>query len=396
MLTKDFIAELIGLEELIVLDVKNVFGQLHIYGKMEQRIHTCPSCGTETSKVHDYREQIVKDIGSFGQTTYLHLKKRRHVCPLCKRRFPENVPFLPKYHRMTNRLYAFIVKEFASVQSMSEIAKRHNVSAVTVARVFDKVKFPAPPKLPKVLSIDEFRGNAGGEKFQCILTDPKNKVVLDILPTRKSEHLYGYFSGFRNRKDVECVVMDMSNLFKEVVKRCFSNAKIIADKYHVVRQVCWAMENVRKEEQKKFAASRRRYFKRSRKILLKHFYELREDEVTQVEVMLMTSERLARAYYALQEFYLFIDESTSRDDAKKRLGKWLMQVESYNLPEFNTCITAIRNWSTEILNSFEYPYTNGYTEGTNNKIKVIKRNAFGMRDFSRFRNRILMATGNMA
>ena len=61
-----------------------------------------------------------------------------------------------------------------------------------------------------------------------------------------------------------------------------------------------------------------------------------------------------------------------------------------------TCITAIRNWSTEILNSFEYPYTNGYTEGTNNKIKVIKRNAFGMRDFSRFRNRILMATGNMA
>ena len=396
MLRKDFIAELIGLEDLIVTDVKNVFGQLHIYGRMEQRVHKCPRCGRETSKVHDYREQTIKDIGSFGQITFIHIRKRRHICPHCRKRFAESISFLPKYHRMTNRLYAFIVKEFTSVQSMAEIARRHNISSMTVARVFSQVKFPAPSKLPKVLSVDEFRGNAGGEKFQCILTDPQKKVVLDILPTRKSEHLYGYFSQFNNRKEVECVVMDMSSLFREVAKRCFSNAKIIADKYHVVRQVCWAMENVRKEEQKKFAVSRRRYFKRSRKILLKHFYDLTEEEVQQVEVMLLTSERLARAYYALQEFYILMDESVSRDDARKRLGKWLMQVESYHLPEFNACITAIRNWSTEILNSFEYPYTNAYTEGTNNKIKVIKRNAFGMRNFQRFRNRILMATGAYA
>lgn len=394
MLLNDCIEELTGLKGLIVKEVKNISGELHIYGRMVQRIHSCPRCGTETSKVHDYREQVIRDISCFGNVSYIHLKKRRHVCPLCGKRFFEQVGFLPKYHRMTNRLYAFILSEFGKLQPIKAVAGRCNVSATSAARIFDKVKFKPPSKLPEVISIDEFRGNAGGEKFQCILADPKHHKVLDILPTRKSDDLYAYFSGFENRKAVKYVVMDMSLLFKEVVKHSFPNARIIADKYHVVRQVCWAMENVRKTEQKKFSDSRRKYFKRSRKLLLTHFYSLDDEDLSRLEVMLQTSERLRRAYYALQEFYLLMDESVSRDDARKRLGKWLMQVESYSLPEFKACVTAIRNWSEEILNSFDLPFTNGYTEGMNNKIKVLKRCAFGVRNFERFRNRILMVAAS--
>lgn len=392
MLNYHFTEELTGLEDLIVKEVKNIGNELHIYGSMVKRIHRCPRCGTDTSKVHDYREQTIKDISSFGRNTYIHLKKRRHVCPLCGKRFFEKVSFLPRYHRMTNRLGAYIVREFQTLQPVSDIAKRHNVSSQTARRLFDNVRFPSPAALPEAVSIDEFRGNAGGEKFQCILTDPSQRRTLDILPCRKSESLYAYFLQFDNRKQVKCIVMDMSHLFRDIMHQSFPKARIIADKYHVVRQVCWAMENVRKSEQKKFSDTRRKYFKRSRKILLKHFKELTEEELMQLEVMLQTSERLSRAYYALQEFYLLMDESASRNDAKKRLGKWLMQVESYGLPEFDSCVTAIRNWSEEILNIFDIPLTNGYTEGTNNKIKVLKRNAYGVRNFERFRNRILMVT----
>ena len=392
MLINNCIEELTGLKDLIVKEVKNISGELHIYGRMEKRIHNCPHCGTATSKVHDYREQTIRDISSFGNTSYIHLSKRRHVCPLCGKRFFEHVEFLPRYHRMTNRLYASLLNEFSKMQPIKAVAERSNVSSTSAARIFDKVHFPPPLKLPEVISIDEFKGNAGGEKFQCILTNPKHRKVLDVLPTRKSEALYAYFSKFNNRKAVEYVVMDMSNLFREVVKHSFPNAKIIADKYHVIRQVCWAMENVRKAEQKKFSDSRRKYFKRSRTLFLKHFHDLKEHDVQRLDIMLQMSERIARAYYALQEFYILMDESASRDDARKRLGKWLMQVESYDLPEFKACVTAIRNWSEEILNSFAVPLTNGYTEGINNKIKVLKRCAFGVRNFERFRNRILMLT----
>lgn len=104
--------------------------------------------------------------------------------------------------------------------------------------------------------------------------------------------------------------------------------------------------------------------------------------------MLQISERLRHAYLLKNEFYKFMDCKNSYD-AKKQLGKWNMMVSVYDLPEFKDCFNTFTNWQKEILNSFDCPYTNGYTEDVNNKIKVLKRNAYGARNFNRFRNRIL-------
>jgi transposase len=158
----------------------------------------------------------------------------------------------------------------------------------------------------------------------------------------------------------------------------------------VVRQVTWAFENVRKQEQKKFADARRKYFKRSRKVLLKRPDQLTEIEQDQVTAMLAISERLRYAYALRNEFFKVMASKDSKE-ARKRLGVWNMMVQGYleMLPEFNACFKAFTNWQKEILNSFDCPYTNGFTEGVNNKVKVIKRNAFGIRKFERFRNRIL-------
>ena len=119
MLYQDCIEELTGWKDLIIKEVKNVFGELHIYGRMKKRIHDCPNCGEKTSKVHDYRQQTVKDVSAFGQRVHIHLQKRRHVCPVCGKRFYESIESLPKYYRMTIRLIAFILKEFEDIQSMS-------------------------------------------------------------------------------------------------------------------------------------------------------------------------------------------------------------------------------------------------------------------------------------
>jgi transposase len=152
----------------------------------------------------------------------------------------------------------------------------------------------------------------------------------------------------------------------------------------------WAFENVRKEEQKKFAATRRRYFKRSRKLLLKDPDKLTEMEQDQVAAMLAISDRLRYAYALKNEFLKVMDSKDSKE-ARRRLGVWNMMAQGYReeLPEFTACFNTFTNWQKEILNSFDCPYTNGFTEGVNNKIKVIKRNAFGVKKFERFRNRIL-------
>ena len=381
--------ELIGLEDVIVTKVERKDNQLNINLIMPRKIHRCPCCNNSTDKIHDYRIQKIKDISSFGSRTILYLRKRRYVCPSCKKRFYEKIPFLPRYHRITSRLIANILDSFRTVHSIKDVAKTANVSSTTATRIFDHIKY-SNKSLPRVISMDEFRGNAGGEKFQCIITDPEHKKVLDILPNRKAEDLYGYFLKYKDRHNVKYIVMDMCGPYRYLAKTVFPKAQIIADKYHVVRQVTWAFENVRKAEQKKFHEQRRKYFKRSRRILLKRPENLTSSEADQVESMLRISERLRHAYVLKNEFYKVMDSSNSYE-AKKQLAKWYMLVSGYKLPEFEDCFRAFTNWQKEILNSFDVKYTNGYTEGINNKIKVIKRNAFGMRNFERFRNRILHA-----
>ena len=81
--------------------------------------------------------------------------------------------------------------------------------------------------------------------------------------------------------------------------------------------------------------------------------------------------------------------SPDSETAKQRLSMWLYHAENSNIPEFKACISAMHNWSEYILNSFDVPYTNGFTEGYNNKIKVLKRVCYGIRNFETFRNRIL-------
>jgi transposase len=387
MLNTNYMQELIGLEDVIVTSVERKDNQLNISLIMPRRIHSCPRCNCSTDKIHDYRIQKIRDISSFGSHTILHLRKRRYVCPSCKKRFYEQISFLPRYHRITSRLIANILDSFRTVHSIKDVAKTANVSSTTATRIFDHIKY-SNKSLPRVVSVDEFRGNAGGEKFQCIITDPEHKKVLDILPNRKTEDLYGYFSKYKDRHNVKYIVMDMSGPYRCLAKTVFPKAQIIADKYHVVRQVTWAFENVRKAEQKKFHEQRRKYFKRSRRVLLKRPENLTSSEADQVESMLMISERLRHAYVLKNEFYKVMDSSNSYE-AKKKLAKWYMLVSGYKLPEFDDCFKAFTNWQKEILNSFDVPYTNGYTEGVNNKIKVIKRNAFGMKNFERFRNRIL-------
>ena len=123
-----------------------------------------------------------------------------------------------------------------------------------------------------------------------------------------------YLLKYNNRKAVKFVVMDMTGGYRKLMHELFPQAKIIVDKYHYVRQITYALERVRVEEQKKYSEQWRRYFKVS---------------------------------------------------------------------------FTYQNWSKEILNSFEYPYTNGYIEGCNNRIKVLKRISFGMPRFVRFRRRIM-------
>lgn len=388
MLYNDFTEKLTGLQDLIVTKVKDNEKEIHIYGKMKRKSHKCPSCGKYTDKVHDYREQSIKDIPSFGRKTILHLRKRRYRCE-CGKRFFEDNKFLPRYHRMTNRLSAYIISELTSEVSFTSIARKIDLSTPTVIRVFDYVNYSAK-QLPEVLSIDEFKGNTNGEKYQCIITDPVNKVVLDILPKRYESYLTKYFLNFNRseREKVKTFVSDMWKPYALLASKLFRNAEQVVDKYHWIRQVFWAFDAVRKEVQNNLSKDYRKYFKKSRFLLMKRFDKLTDLQKQQVNIMLYVSPALSTAHFYKEEFLKILD-CEDRDSAKRAMSEWIDSAWDCGLPRFKRCAETMINWMTGILNSFSNPVTNGFAEGCNNKIKVLKRNAYGYQNFNRFRNRIL-------
>lgn len=387
MLKSNSTEDLLGLKDVIVDKIEDAEKEKHIYIHMPQRLHFCPKCNHITSKIHDYRTQTITDLPIGGKNVVLHLRKRRHKCSFCGKKFDEFNDFVQRYGRFTSRVFMKVLEELKEVRSIKSVATSHGMSIPTASKVLKQVEY-TPLKLPEVISIDEFKGNAGGEKFQCILTDAKDHKVFDILPNRKQEDLLSYFSEYRNKNDVKYIITDMNLNFKTTLKLMFPKATVVIDRYHYMRQVDFALEHVRKEEQKRLSKVWRLYFKQSRSLLIKDSSKLTTEEHFQLNNMFMYSEPLYHAYQLKKSFELF-KKSTTREDAARRLGDWVMHAQASKLEPFIKVTQTFARWQTEILNSFDVPYTNGYTEGCNNRIKVIKRVSFGMPNFNTMRKRIL-------
>jgi transposase len=293
---------------------------------------------------------------------------------------------------MTNRLVYYICEQLKNTSSLFSIAASANVSVSTVTRILNYINY-SRPSLPKVLCIDEFKGNAQTGKYQCILLDGKKNKVLDILPNRSQHKLTSYFSKIpkKERYRVQFFVCDMWQPYVDLAKAFFPNAKIIIDKYHFIRQVTWAIENVRKRLQKTMPYDLRKYYKRSRKLILSRYHKLNDENKKAVDLMLLYNDDLRLAHF-LKEWFYEICQSNKYSYQRTALKHWIENAETSSIPEFEKCAATYRRWSKEIKNAFKYGYTNGPTEGFNNKIKVLKRISFGLKNFTRLRNRIIHCT----
>lgn len=135
-------------------------------------------------------------------------------------------------------------------------------------------------KLSEVLCIDEFKGGSGNNKYQSSLLNGYTHNIIDILPSRSKNSLFEYFKKIptKEKMNVRFFVSDMSNTFKSVKASFFKESLHIADRYHFIRQVSWALENVRKRIQKAVSSNLRKYFKRSRSLITKPSSKLTSEQ----------------------------------------------------------------------------------------------------------------------
>ena len=384
------IDELLGTQGAKYTSAEKSGGELMISMELPRKEHACPSCGCMTDRIHDYRKQKI----NAGKFNHLHVtvvyRKRRYVCPECGKKFIESNDFVGRYQRMTKAVIANVINSLREEVSFKHVAIENRLSIQTVMRLFDQLSFGRPQTLPEAIGIDEFRGNANRVKYQVILTDLVSGNVFDILPNRYESHISKYFRQFsrEERDKVKTYVSDMYREYDRIGSDLFHNADRIIDRYHWVRQVIWALENVRKREQKRLGKQRQKYFKRSRSLLIKRFNELTADNQQAVLRMLELSSDLSTAHY-YKEKVLSIRDIDDPNERRKAFHTATDSMKNSGIDELEKCADTYYNWSPGIINSLDSAYSNGLTEGCNNKIKVMKRIGYGYRNYDRFRKRIL-------
>ncbi|WCK52540.1 transposase [Aneurinibacillus sp. Ricciae_BoGa-3] len=168
----------------------------------------------------------------------------------------------------------------------------------------------------------------------------------------------------------------------------FPAATIVIDKYHVVQKVTQALDQVRKELQSSTKKAKNP-LKSHRFLLLRSWEKLKEKHHHKLDNMQDASPLLAQAYF-LKESFRNIYKASSYEEASKLLLRWLTEAENSGLSSFRKVAKTICRWQNEILGYFNVFITNARTEGTNHKIKNIKRRAYGYRNLSRFRLRVML------
>jgi len=386
------IKNLLNLKGVILKSIKNLENIVEIHIELPVKEHSCPCCGTKTTKVHDYYTQPITDIPIQFKPTKIIYKKRRYECPNCHKSFYEDNSIVNKYARKTTRLAGYIVNELRNLDSISNISKKTNVDPGYISRMLPYLAV-TNTHLPRVLCIDEFKGNAGNYKYQVALIDGETHDVVDILECRHKHALCEYFKKFPKEQlnNVKYFVTDLWETYKDISFTYFKKAKILADHFHWARYACNALDKIRIEVQSNLPKDERKYFKHSRYLLLSRLCNIKEERYDELNNMLVNYSENLRIAYREKEDILNILHSTDNSDLKiKKLSEWIKRNLESDIPQLKECAKTYQHWYIEIKNSLEVPYSNGATEGFNNKIKVLKRVCFGIRNFTNFKARIML------
>ncbi|WP_374724654.1 ISL3 family transposase [Calidifontibacillus erzurumensis] len=230
-------------------------------------------------------------------------------------------------------------------------------------------------------------------KYQLIVADGVTKHPIDILPNRHKKTIKQYLQ--KDGSQVQIVIMDMSPSFKAAVESVLGRPFIIVTAFTFVGIFHWALDGVRRQVQKEFHSYDRKKCKRIKHVLHKAQNRLTEDERWHVERYLGMSKELKTAYELKEVFREWFLKAKIQGQkniglVKEELKSFYKLVESSGIPEMMEAVKTFQNWQTEILNSFSYHYSNVFLEGINNSTKVLKRNAFGFKNFKRFRTKILL------
>ena len=359
---------------------------------------TCPQCGEVTTKVHDRRPQCKQDRRLRDKVVLLTLMKRRFRCPLCSKVFTEPDEAFGLRRRSSYRFREYLGQE-ALHQTVRRTAQKEQVGEGLVRRcvaeeIGRRLGSREATETPEFIGMDEFSVKRR-RLYHTAICDLVKREVVEVVEGHGKQKVEEYLDRLLEPEKVRGVAMDMHEPFRQAVQMCLPQAKVVVDKFHLIRHINGALDKVRTRLQEGNRRGKRRDLFKSRYTLLKGAERLTDWEKAKLNQLFYRYPTLKRAWMLKESFRAWYKE-INRSRAEERLSLLEERIANDSLPEFKELLHTLGNWRQEILNYFDYPITNGFVEGKNNRIKTIKRTAYGYRNMDNFRLRILVTNSKGA
>lgn len=390
--------QLLNLPELVVESSLQEGYTLFLSVSKKIKSGVCPHCGTRSEHLHQNQNYLVKDLPMGDKEVILNLNRRRFKCKKCRKTFSEQFNFVGARKTYTYRYAENIVKQVIN-SNKSSVAKNNGLTEDEVNSMIEDVAesfIPIDVTNLRRLGIDEISLVKGQGKFIVVLVDIDSGKLIGLVKERKQIEIEKIMKtwGEEVLAQIEEVSIDLTGNYKYLVERICPNACVTVDRFHVTKIIHEELNRARIAEKKTASElkspEREKVFeslKGNKFPILKAENHLTEKQKSKLDKIKEASPLIAIMHDLKEDFHNVFELNKDLETGTLELINWLKKAEPY----YQKSVQTIKRWFGEIVGYFERRTTNGVVEGINNKLKLIKRNGFGFRNFFNFEIRALLS-----
>ena len=395
----NLMTKLLNLPDLKVIDYRIIEGIGIILSLNNTKKEVvCPNCGKTTDLLHQNNFQTIRDLSFGEQEVYLKINRRRMRCPHCQNKFTEKLEFIRRKRVHTLRFVNQIIEEVLN-SDIKNVAKRNNLSEQEIETMLKDVSQDIIKEKPvnlEKLGIDEIAVVKGQKNYYVVLVDLEKKKVVGLVEQRTKKAISKYLKQWGNDvlSGIQEVSIDLWKTYKSLIEELMPQAKIVGDRFYVMKQVNDELDTERRKIKKEAEQLKNKDEKekilsglsKSKYILLKNQEDLKEPEQEKLKEVKKVAPVLGKMHHLKEKLRNIFETEKDWRDGLLNLADWLKYISEYFPKSFGT----IKRWIGEIISYFDEGTTQGVVEGINNKLKLIKRRAFGFRNFDNFQIRSLL------
>jgi len=390
--------ELLGLPGIDVEDYHLFDDKIILEVEAHQVKSVCPRCQIPSTHLHQNHGYYVRDLSLMGRLVLLKVNRRQFKCTTCGKPFSEELDFVGKHRKHTDRFAEMIVQQVIH-SDLHNVGQQNNL---TDEEVWSIVEYISKKKLVidltdlQRLGMDEIALHKGENNYITILVDLDRRVPVGFVCSRKHKDIKEVLKGWGQAvlNQIIEVSIDLSGNYRGLVQKMMPDANIIADRFHVMKLVGEELNKTIIKEKKAAVAMPdkpekmrvKQALKQSKYAILKPEESLTERQRLKLEEVKQVSPLLAAMHQQKEAFRNIFEMAQDWSEGTFKLLDWLVDAET----NFANSVGTIKRWFGEITGYFDNRTTSGAVEGINNRLKLIKRLGYGFRNFENFTLRCLI------